>query len=528
MTEARGAAQITEAEATEERSVKPGKGLLLITVFGCGAAVMVVEIVGTRVIGPVFGVGLYVWAALLAVTLASLAIGYYAGGVVADRRPNATLLFQVVVMAGACLALAPLLRRPVLSLGEELGVRLGPLLSAALLFAAPLVALGMTAPIAVRLATKSVATAGRGIGVMYAASTCGSLLGTLCTAFILVPRLDAGSILGWTAALLIALGAIPLALGKRGLGLGLLLLPLFIGAGSRPVLPSGIVVVDEAQSLLGLVQVIADHNRGVRLLRSDHSIIGAAFERDDSPAFDFVNVLSAVRFFQPQAKTCLNIGLGTGAVPINLGRHGIKVDVVEIDPAVVRLTQQYFGYRPTGNVEIEDARAYLQRTTRRYDLVVHDTFTGGTTPEHLLSLEVLERIKRVLNPRGVLALNFVGYYAGPEARTSHAIARTLKAAFRHVRAYRDSPPDPTQPVGNIIFFASEHQLELSIPQDAKFESDDAARSARQFTSWPALAEVAAGDVITDAKNPLARWQMATAEKHFEAMNTLLPREVWLD
>jgi hypothetical protein len=72
---------------------------LFATVFGTGAAVMVVEILGTRVIGPVFGVSLFVWAALLAVTLGSLAIGYYAGGVLVDRSPKARLLGSVVAVS---------------------------------------------------------------------------------------------------------------------------------------------------------------------------------------------------------------------------------------------------------------------------------------------------------------------------------------------------------------------------------------------------------------------------------------------
>ena len=38
-----------------------------LAVFVCGAAVMAVEILGTRLIGPHFGVGLFVWTALISV-----------------------------------------------------------------------------------------------------------------------------------------------------------------------------------------------------------------------------------------------------------------------------------------------------------------------------------------------------------------------------------------------------------------------------------------------------------------------------
>src|SRR5512146_1533924 len=103
------------ADDSEENPAAPGelravgRPELFATVFITGAAVMAIEIVGTRLIGPVFGVGLFVWSALLAVTLASLAAGYYAGGVLADKHHDARLLGRTVVIAGATLALAPLL-----------------------------------------------------------------------------------------------------------------------------------------------------------------------------------------------------------------------------------------------------------------------------------------------------------------------------------------------------------------------------------------------------------------------------------
>jgi SAM-dependent methyltransferase len=461
--------------------------------------------------------------------LASLSTGYYIGGQLADRRPGASLLARVVVLAGALLALTPLAHRPVLGLGESLGIRLGPLLSAALLFSAPLVTLGMVAPISIRVAMKNLSTAGRGVGSISAASTLGSLVGTLAVAFVAIPAYDATTILAGTAALLILVGGSSLARRHRLIALGLLVLPVLIGSGPPPHVPDGFVVIARSQSLLGKVQVIDDQSRGVRFLRSDHSILGATYQADGSPAFAFVSVLGAVRFFHPLAQTCLNIGLGTGAVPTSLEKHGIRVDAVEIDPAVVELARQHFDYRPRGTVEIGDARAFLQTTEQRYDLVVHDTFTGGATPEHLLSLEVLNRIRHVLNPGGVLALNFAGFYSGPDAAANHAVARTVKAAFKHVRAFRDAAPDPKKPpIGNTVFFASDRPLALTIPSDAVFDNDTQAQVVASFSSWPVFEQLPAGDVITDARNPLGRLQISIADEHFKAMNELLPVELWLN
>lgn len=505
-----------------------GRLELYATVFVTGAAVMTIEVVGTRIVGPVFGVGLFVWSALLAVALASLASGYYVGGVMADRRGEPQLLGTVVAAAGVLLALVPVISRGVLGASEGFGPRGGSLFSAAVLFAPSLTALGMTGPIAAKLATKTLQAAGRSLGAVYAVSTTGSLLATLVVGFVLIPAFDAHTILTAAAVVLLALAALSLAWRRRRVALGLLLWPLLLGGRAPPDLPPGITLVDKSQSLLGLVEVIVDDNRGVRFLRSDHSLLGAQFVADGASAFGFVSVLEAMRFFRPDAKTALAIGLGTGAAPNALGRHGLTVDIVEIDPAVVRFAQTYFDFSATGDVHVDDARTFLRRTPRRYDLIIHDTFTGGTTPEHLLSLEVLQRVRSVLRPNGVLALNFVGFHEGQAAEATFAVARTIRAVFGTVRAFRDSAPDPTKPVGNTIFFASDGPLDFRIPDGTRFDNEISEQIQRTFITWPTLQDVPKGPLITDARNPLARLQLPVAEHHFAAMNELLPLDVWLN
>src|SRR5579872_3961127 len=98
-----------------------GRIELLASIFGAGAAVMVIEILGTRIIGPVFGVNLFIWAALLTVTLTALAAGYYSGGVLVDRRPNARLLNLIIVAVGALLGLVPAIRHAVLGASIDFG-----------------------------------------------------------------------------------------------------------------------------------------------------------------------------------------------------------------------------------------------------------------------------------------------------------------------------------------------------------------------------------------------------------------------
>jgi hypothetical protein len=46
-----------------------------------GAAVMAAELMGAKLIGPFYGNSLYIWASVLGITLFSLTLGYYLGGV---------------------------------------------------------------------------------------------------------------------------------------------------------------------------------------------------------------------------------------------------------------------------------------------------------------------------------------------------------------------------------------------------------------------------------------------------------------
>ncbi len=88
------------SERPGEQRREPGRIYLLGLVTVTGASVLALEILGTRVVGTCYGSSLYVWAALLSVTLTCLAAGYAVGGRLADRLPRAWMLYSLVVLAG--------------------------------------------------------------------------------------------------------------------------------------------------------------------------------------------------------------------------------------------------------------------------------------------------------------------------------------------------------------------------------------------------------------------------------------------
>lgn len=110
-------------------------------------------------------------------------------------------------------------------------------------------------------------------------------------------------------------------------------------------------------------------------------------------------------------------GLGAGISADAFIRHGISTTIVEIDPAVYDAARTYFGLEYPGDdhVFLEDARNWVykrrvamqsndEKSLAKFDIVVHDCFSGGGVPEHLYSVEFWNDLKSIMKPEGVVAV----------------------------------------------------------------------------------------------------------------------------
>src|SRR5206468_2957911 len=137
---------------------------LYLTAGVTGAAIMVIEILGAKMLSPYVGLSHFVWTAQIAVTLIALASGYYAGGRLADRSQQVSWLYWAILGAAGYLALSVLICAPVAYWCLDFKLAVGSLLASAILFFVPLALLAMTGPFLVRVITSSVSGVGTNVG----------------------------------------------------------------------------------------------------------------------------------------------------------------------------------------------------------------------------------------------------------------------------------------------------------------------------------------------------------------------------
>ena len=205
---------------------------LMPLVFLAGIGSMATEICASRLLAPYYGSSTVVWANIIGLILASLSVGYWLGGRIADRRPSPRLLGQIVLAAAVLVAVIPFAAKPFLDLSVgaidslSTGAVVGSFVASLVLFAPPVVLLGMVTPFAIRLAATGVGDAGRVAGQVFALSTAGSLIGTFVPALVTIPLVGTQRTM-LAAAAVLALAAAPL-LGRRWVLAGLLLLVLML------------------------------------------------------------------------------------------------------------------------------------------------------------------------------------------------------------------------------------------------------------------------------------------------------------
>ena len=478
---------------------------------------MIVEILGAKMLAPYVGTSHFVWTAQIAVTLVALAAGYYAGGRLVDRSPRLGRLYSAILIAAVYLCLTVLAVGPVAYWCLRFKLALGSLLASAFLFFVPLSLLAMVGPFFVRVLTSSINSVGGNVGRLTALGTLGSFAGTLLIGYVLIPFLPNSLTMYLTAALLFCVVAAYFHFWAKksqnrpavvtGVLAGLFIGFVGVKNESRSAF-SNAVEVFRGNSNFGRLQVVDAGNGTRRYYLNDYLVqnVYDPSEKKSTTLFTYM-LHDLARAYSRRLESTLCIGLGVGVVPTHLGREGVRVDVVEINPAVVPLGERYFGSQPERfNLFIGDGRQFVNATTNRYDAVVLDAFLGDSSPSHLMTRESFAAIRRVLNPEGVLVINcFADFNPGGDFFGA-SLDKTLRQVFRSVRIHAAGN-------GNVFFVASDQEeLHILHPPDFNLVHRSCRDQAQAAFAGVSEANPRSGIVLTDDYNPVEFYDAANRER----------------
>lgn len=454
--------------------------LVLATAALVGFAFFLMELVWYRMLAPILGGSTYTFGLVLAVALSGIGLGGLIYALTArPTAPRLTLLGITCALEAVCLLLP-------YALGDRLAVlamvlrRLGAagfdglvlgwvVVSAAVVLPAALVA-GYQFPLLLALLAERDERAGRDVATAYAWNTAGGVLGAMAGGFGLMAAMGApetwravGLGLALVGVLLVAAAA-PRELRRAAPAVGLLVaLAIWLAAASGPTAfwrhsaigagravdsfatPNELrdleqrmrrVVVWEAEGIESSVALEA--SGGYSLLINGKS---DGHARSDAPTQVMAGLIGAA--LHPDPQLALVIGLGTGSSAGWLAEVPSlrRVDVAELEPAVVVAAERCGPvahdavHHPKVRLLLGDGRELLQTSRERYDVIFSEPsnpYRAGVAS--LFSRELYRTARARLGPQG-LFLQWLQAYEVDAATVRLALA-TLASEFPHVEVWR--------------------------------------------------------------------------------------------
>lgn len=459
--------------------------MLELTAFVCGAVVMILEMTGSRLLAPWLGSSVLVWTALIGMILAFLSAGYLLGGKMADQKPKPQILAVIILLASFCILLTGFFHGSLLAFLVQTRIRpeLGASIATAILFGPASLLLGMVAPYIVRVAIEtrktSIEKTGSLIGRFSALSATGSILGTFLGGYVLISWVGSGVTIYFLASVLFCASLLVFFSAKFSfrkhfilfllpvLGLdAAFLLVRMEQALARENARLGLLRMDTRYSRVDILTGPDITGRTLRILSTPPDLTQSLMYLDQPEELaDFYTRNFAVAWqIRPEASRFLMLGGAGCSIPKYLlhTRPGITMDVVEIDPAMTKIAQDFFFLTEAPGLAVfhEDARTFLNRETLAakqkapYEIIMGDTFGSAyNIPFQLATVEAAEKIHALLDEEGMYICNIISAARGEKSALLSGIRASFQEVFAEVHLFPARPEVPPEIAGNQILLA---------------------------------------------------------------------------
>ena len=458
------------------------------------------EVAWTRTLTLSFGGSVYAFSTMLVGFLLGIAVGSAVASVYASRfrDPLWTLGAVQVLIGASAVAVSPLLGGMpayVLEVFRRFGTGFGVLQGAQFLLCTavmllPTALMGAVFPIGVKALAPRREEVGESVGVLYAANTFGTILGSFCAGFLLLPTIGPQRTIQAAAVVNFLLG-LGLALGSARRRAVLVWAALGLGAvfaclqkpWSRELLASGVYFYGDAMlrgyrakidplrpladarllyyrdGLSGTVAVFQGNERR-GFIRS--LAINGKVDASDGPWDMMTQRLLAhlPLLLADHLRDVLIIGIGSGCTVGTATLYPARsIEAVEIEPGVVDASKRFFQHinrnywkDPRVRVIVGDGRNHVLMSPRRYDCIISEPpnpWISGVS--NLFTLDHYRRVKEHLAPGGVFCQWLPAYHMAPD--DFKTALHTLSEVFPNLSLWA-SPPI----YADILILATEKPL----------------------------------------------------------------------
>jgi spermidine synthase len=455
------------------------KYLIYILAFIEGGAVMCVELCSAKILSPFFGTSIYVWAAVLGITLTALMCGYYLGGYISAKSRKQGVIYWLMLIAGFLVCLIPIISQFILPYIIN-NILMGSIIALMSFLFIPLMLFGAVSPLIINLLTNEAKESGQRTGNVYAISTFGGIITTFTVGFYTLPEFGITYTLYGYGILVMAIAAY-LFIKTRTFKttVSLLFLAGILSFNFQNKFEDKDILY-HSEGILGEIKVVdrayfIPHENRYKTYRelivNNISQTMMDIENPDESYWGYVDALIYnINSYANKGKKALLLGLGGGTVYRQLDKNNYNIDVVEIDKRVEDIAKTYFNIGDDINVTIDDARHYINTTKNKYDVIIYDLYHSETPPIHLMTKEAFKEIKTKLNKEGILIINFYGFITGSKGRAARSIYKSLREKKFNVRLLGTPGKERYR---NLLFVCSNEELNSKnqIIHDLIYEMD---------------------------------------------------------
>jgi predicted membrane-bound spermidine synthase len=436
--------------------------LIFISAFVEGFCVLALELLAGMIISSYYGSSHVAWALTLGFTLVGLAIGYFLGGILSTRKPLQNVLFNCFMISGLLTGLLPVLSNKIFLFTSDMGFYTGLTLCVMILIVPPIMSIGCSTSILIQLLKKDKAVTGKIAGKVYGISTLGGILSALLMGFFIIPSFGVSIPLLLTGLILIINAFFFIDFNKKKL----LVISCVIFYGLTGFITynkvkqkksRNIKIAYESEGIMGQIKVLDSKSPDMpfptrRLLINGIPQTYIVNQPTAYSLWNYPHFISAFASMKNRESSVLLIGFGGGSVARELKDLKFDFEVVEIDERIIPLAKKYF-YFDTKNLKctVDDARHFIKNSGKKYDLIIYDVLTGEAQPNYVFTIESLNELKNVLNPGGMVVINYQGIVNDPKDKAFYSLYKTFETSGFHSYYWATNPDE----FDDIVFVISQ-------------------------------------------------------------------------